>query len=311
LRAQIESFPELHPGSSSLRNTPIAGVLLTNADLDHVLGLFALREGDTLNIYATDAVRQTLTRPIGLQAVLHAFSGVNWHLPPASGFAPLPACEQSTDAVNPRTAARNRGRQAGEASVRESRLASAEVTKGTEGTEGTQGATPSHRPMVMSAIRMPFTQHATRNTLRYRAIILPGSAPPFAKEGSLGGGHCVAYQFLDERTGGRLLVAPDVARITEPLREAVKDSEAVIFDGTFWSAGELARVKRGAVAAGKMGHVPIQNGSLNLLEKSAARHKIYIHINNTNPILAGRSPQRSKVEAAGILVGQDGYAFEV
>jgi pyrroloquinoline quinone biosynthesis protein B len=265
LRAQIATFPELQPRPSSPRNTAIAGVLLTNADLDHVLGLFLLREGDPLNIYATDAVRQTLTRPIGLQAVLHAFCGANWHDPPASGFAPLPACEQN----------------------------------------------PSHLPMTLRARPKPLTHHAPRNTLSYRAISLPGSAPPFAKRGSRAGAHCVAYQFLDERTGGRLLVAPDVARITKPLRKAVEDSEAVIFDGTFWSSGELARVKRGAVAAGKMGHVPIQKGSLNLLAKSRARHKIYIHINNTNPVLASRSPQRSEVEAAGIMVGQDGYAFEV
>src|SRR5580700_2857901 len=48
LRAQIEAFPSLHPDPASLRNSPIQGVLLTNADLDHVLGLFSLREGGPL-----------------------------------------------------------------------------------------------------------------------------------------------------------------------------------------------------------------------------------------------------------------------
>jgi pyrroloquinoline quinone biosynthesis protein B len=268
LRAQIESFHDLRPDPRSLRNTPIAGVLLTNPDLDHILGLFTLREGGPVNIYATDAVRQTLTRPIGLQAILQAFCGVNWHKVPESGFAPLPAYEQGQEGLNPRAAPPNPGGR---------RLRRDPTGKG----------------------------------LSYRAIILPGRAPPFAKRGFRADAHSVAYQFLDARTGGRLLVAPDVAQINEPLRQATEASEAVIFDGTFWSPGELARVKRGAATAAKMGHVPIHKGSLNLLAKSPARHKIYIHINNTNPILACRSPQRSEVEAAGIMVGQDGYAFEV
>lgn len=147
--------------------------------------------------------------------------------------------------------------------------------------------------------------------LSYRAIVLPGKAPPFSKRGSEKGAHSIAYQFHEAKTGGRMLVAPDASEITEPLREAMEESDAVIFDGTFWSPDELGRVKKGAVAAGKMGHLPICGGSLEVLAKLRARHKIYIHINNTNPILARRSPQRSEVEAAGIMIGEDGYAFEV
>src|SRR5579875_2398379 len=43
IRAQIESFPPLHP-EAGVRGSTIGGILLTGADLDHVLGLFALRE---------------------------------------------------------------------------------------------------------------------------------------------------------------------------------------------------------------------------------------------------------------------------
>src|SRR2546421_9739251 len=44
LRAQIENFPLLHPPGDVKRGSPIQAVLLTNADLDHTLGLFLLRE---------------------------------------------------------------------------------------------------------------------------------------------------------------------------------------------------------------------------------------------------------------------------
>ena len=36
------------------------------------------------------------------------------------------------------------------------------------------------------------------------------------------------------------------------------------------------------------------------------RRKIYLHINNTNPILLADSPERAEVEAAGFEVAYDG-----
>jgi pyrroloquinoline quinone biosynthesis protein B len=147
--------------------------------------------------------------------------------------------------------------------------------------------------------------------LLYRAIELDRRAPPYAKGKSLNGIHSVAYEFVDAQTAGRLVVAPDVGAVNEPLCEALSNSTAVLFDGTFWSADELARHKKSATTASEMGHVTIKDCSLELLRKIGARRKIYIHINNTNPILAPDSPERALVEAAGIMVGFDGFEFEL
>jgi pyrroloquinoline quinone biosynthesis protein B len=56
IRAQIESFAPLWPRAP--RHSPLAGVLLTNGDLDHCLGLLSLRESHPITVYATDAVRR-------------------------------------------------------------------------------------------------------------------------------------------------------------------------------------------------------------------------------------------------------------
>ena len=56
IRQQIESFPPLHPRAA--RHSPIRGILLTNGELDHCLGLFSLRESQPLVIYSTERVRQ-------------------------------------------------------------------------------------------------------------------------------------------------------------------------------------------------------------------------------------------------------------
>jgi len=78
IRAQIEGFPPLHPRAA--RDTPIAGVVLTNGELDQCLGLLAMRESQPLDIYATDRVREGFTTGNMLYRTLERFPGqVTWH----------------------------------------------------------------------------------------------------------------------------------------------------------------------------------------------------------------------------------------
>ena len=147
--------------------------------------------------------------------------------------------------------------------------------------------------------------------LAYQAIPLPSPPPAFALVESDAGAPTVAFLIRDERTGGTLLVAPDVFEITPDLAKALPSADAVLFDGTFWSEGELGHVKAEARAASDMGHLPIGNGSLKILASCPARHRVYLHINNTNPILKPGSPERQAVEAAGIVIGCDGMELEL
>jgi len=78
IRAQIENFPPLHATAGKTRNSPIEAILLTNADLDHTLGLLLLREGEKLCIHATPNVRRALTEGISIQPALESFCGTRW-----------------------------------------------------------------------------------------------------------------------------------------------------------------------------------------------------------------------------------------
>lgn len=74
---QIEQTPALHPRSP--RHSPIQSVALTNGDLDHVLGLFSLRESWPLVLYATSAVRVALEERNAIFRTLRRFPGqVTW-----------------------------------------------------------------------------------------------------------------------------------------------------------------------------------------------------------------------------------------
>jgi pyrroloquinoline quinone biosynthesis protein B len=125
----------------------------------------------------------------------------------------------------------------------------------------------------------------------FRPISLPGS---------------IALQFRDQSSNASALIAPAVSNLSDELHDAVKTSDVIMFDGTFWKDDELLAVRPGARRAREMNHLPIADGSLDFLRHSPARRKMYTHINNTNPILMPGSPERAQVEQAGIEIACDG-----
>jgi pyrroloquinoline quinone biosynthesis protein B len=237
----MEFHATLTPNLSSPRNSPISGVLLTNADLDHVLGVLLLREGKTLPVIASKGVRDTLTLCMGLDALMGSFCGIRWKEAP-SDWGPL------------------------------------------------------------------LLRDGTPSGLEMRAIYLSGTPPLYARNMRPMDGHSIAFQIRDAK-GATLLVAPDVAALTPELELAMQYSDAVLFDGTFWSEDELHSINGTRRYASDMGHLPIRDASLEVLRRLGASRKIFIHINNTNPILAMDSAERAAVESAGITVGEDSMEF--
>ncbi|MEV5338538.1 pyrroloquinoline quinone biosynthesis protein PqqB [Streptomyces sp. NPDC052676] len=85
---QIEERPELHPGPGP-RQTPLAGIVLTDAELDHTLGIARLREADSLQVLATAPVRQALLDRLRLGDILTPYTSVTWRELPRRGAGPL------------------------------------------------------------------------------------------------------------------------------------------------------------------------------------------------------------------------------
>jgi pyrroloquinoline quinone biosynthesis protein B len=211
----------LQPRPASPRNSPIARILLTNADLDHALGVVLMRQQETpLVVHASDETQAALR---WIDVLLQPFGGLEWR-----------------------------------------------------------------------AISREF--HPLAPGIAFRAIPLENS---------------VAFQFRDEISGASALLAPAVGHITDELRQAVHEASVILFDGTFWNNDELRAVRPGARTAREMNHLPISEGSLDLLRQAPARRKIYTHINNTNPILAPGSPERLAVEQAGVEIAHDGMEISL
>jgi pyrroloquinoline quinone biosynthesis protein B len=87
----------------------------------------------------------------------------------------------------------------------------------------------------------------------------------------------------------------------------MEGADVVFFDGTLFRDDEMIASGTGSKTGRRMGHIPIdgEDGSLAALEGIAGR-RVYVHINNTNPILIAGSPERMHVEHAGWEVAEDG-----
>ncbi|MET7481073.1 MBL fold metallo-hydrolase [Streptomyces sp. NPDC005648] len=96
---QIEDCPSLHPGPGS-RSTPVAGLVLTDAELDHTLGIARLREaGDGgLEVLATGAVREALLTRLSLGAVLGPYTPLTWRA--LAPDRPEPLCAGSSVTIS-------------------------------------------------------------------------------------------------------------------------------------------------------------------------------------------------------------------
>lgn len=108
--------------------------------------------------------------------------------------------------------------------------------------------------------------------------------------------------------GRRVFYIPGCASVPGWLRERIAGADALLFDGTLWSDDEMLREGLGRKTGRRMGHVSVSGpeGSLDALRDVPLRARIYVHLNNSNPLVDPSSPERAAAEAAGWQVGRDG-----
>jgi pyrroloquinoline quinone biosynthesis protein B len=132
----------------------------------------------------------------------------------------------------------------------------------------------------------------------------------------------VGFRLRDGASGRVLAYFAAVGAVTSAVRQGLAGADGVFFDGTFWASDELPALGLGTRRAEQMAHVPIggPGGSLAALGDLGAApgalgaapgalgagRRVFIHINNTNPLLRDDSPERAAVEAAGWDVAWDG-----
>jgi pyrroloquinoline quinone biosynthesis protein B len=126
-------------------------------------------------------------------------------------------------------------------------------------------------------------------------------------------GRVVGYRLTDARSGGTLVYLPGVQALTPAVRTAIAGCDCLLIDGTCWRDDELVRLGLAAKTSREMGHLPLDgpDGSLAQLPSLGVRRTIFVHMNNTNPILLPDAPERRAVEDSGMEVAMDGLEVEV
>jgi len=114
-------------------------------------------------------------------------------------------------------------------------------------------------------------------------------------------------------SGRRMAYMPAVPDVDNSLLKQLEETDLLLFDGTFWSNDELIRVQGSGSTAGEMGHIPVSGaeGSLRKLAGLRRPRKVFVHINNTNPMLDESGPEYAQVRAAGWEVAEDGWSLDL
>jgi len=238
IQSHIESFPALHTDDGQVAR--LQAVLLTDAELDHTLGLLLMREGRGLEVHATESVYETLTTGTGILRTLEAYCPVTW------------------------------------------------------------------RPVV------PGTEVVLGDGLSYCAFDVP-TKKRMRFTGAAAKGRVVGYRVTDTTSRRSLVYLPCVQQLTPDILQELADCSTLLVDGTCWRDDEMPSLGLASKTSRDMGHVPIDGpgGSLELLSPLPIDRKIYIHINNTNPILLDDSPERLHLDRHDMEVAVDGLELQI
>ncbi len=147
--------------------------------------------------------------------------------------------------------------------------------------------------------------------LEAELFAVPGKVPLFMEEGN------VITDLEGEQTVGVRLQAqgsecmwyiPGCAKLTDNLKSRLKNASLVFFDGTVFNNNEMQTTKVGIKTGARMGHMPMngEQGSIQGFSDLNVTRKIYVHINNTNPVWDRKSEERKIVEQAGWEIARDG-----
>ena len=243
LASQIECTPELHP--RRLRDSPIAGVVLASADIDHVLGLLLLRELQPLRVYATNSVLRILREENSMFGMLNRV---------------------------------------------EPQVIWTEIGK--------------------SAAFALLTPAGKESGLHCEAVLLSGRYPKYVKSAGLASDEAVSGLIFSSRPGKRIAYFPAVGVLADALLAKIEGVDLLLFDGTFWSNDELQRALGSGETASQMGHIPVEE-SLRKLSGLTVKRKMFIHINNTNPMLNEAGPEFRAVREAGWEIAEDGWRVDL
>lgn len=126
-------------------------------------------------------------------------------------------------------------------------------------------------------------------------------------------GDTLGLRIVNKASGEHLYFLAACAALTPELMQRLRGAPLVFFDGTLWRDDELIVAGLGAKTGQRMGHMAMsgEQGSIAALADLGIARKIFLHINNSNPVLLPGSAEREAVERAGWQIPSDGTEITI
>jgi pyrroloquinoline quinone biosynthesis protein B len=171
---------------------------------------------------------------------------------------------------------------------------------------------PRHVTQVALALER---EVALPGGLRLEAFPVPGKVALYLENSELGTrvGDTIGLKISDPENGAAFFYIPGCAAVDRALAARLTGSDLVLFDGTLYTDDEMIVQGLSSKTGQRMGHLAMSgpNGAIAALAGLQVRRRIFVHMNNSNPVLREDSPERAAVEAAGWEIAWDGMEIEL
>jgi pyrroloquinoline quinone biosynthesis protein B len=126
-------------------------------------------------------------------------------------------------------------------------------------------------------------------------------------------GDSIGLRVSEPASGAAFHYVPGCAAVDATLAQRLRVARLVLFDGTLYTDEELIALGLSEKTGARMGHVAMSGsqGSMVALSGLGIARRIYVHINNSNPVLRNDSPERAEVERAGWEIAYDGMEIRL
>ena len=126
-------------------------------------------------------------------------------------------------------------------------------------------------------------------------------------------GDTLGVRLSDGKSDASAFYIPACAACDQMLAARLRGAQVVLFDGTLFTDQEMITQGLSHKTGLRMGHMSMAGpqGSIAALAELGVRRKIFVHINNSNPVLREDSLERRVVERAGWEVATDGMEIRL
>jgi pyrroloquinoline quinone biosynthesis protein B len=126
-------------------------------------------------------------------------------------------------------------------------------------------------------------------------------------------GATLGVKLNDGKSDASAFYIPACAGCDQMLAARLRGAQVVLFDGTLFTDQEMIAQGLSQKTGRRMGHMSMAGpqGSIAALAELGVERKIFVHINNSNPVLREDSPERRAVEQAGWEIAADGMEIRL